>query len=151
MTFTPINEMGSKITEISKLFDSVLDHYTYDVMNTEAKIRSIMDSILKIGFHDVSLEVHTRNGRINTVITEKSRIFIIEYKLKKKLKKKKKKKEEEKGPSNEAVEQIKEKEYYAQYLRTNLPILLFGITLRVNDKSTNRYIDIHYDIINSNK
>ena len=98
-----------------------------------------MDSISKIGFHDVALEVHTKNGRIDTVITEKSCIFIIEYTLKKK----------KKGPSKEAVEQIKEKEYYAQYLRTNLPILLFGITLRTNDKSTNRYIDIHYDIINS--
>jgi hypothetical protein len=144
MTLTPINEMGSKIIEISKLFDSVLDHYTYDVISTETEFRNIMDSILKIGFHDVALEVHTKNGRIDTLITEKSRIFKIEYKLKKKKKK-------EKGPSKEAVEQIKEKEYYAQYLRTNLPILLFGITLRANDKSTNRYIDIHYDIINSNK
>jgi RecB family endonuclease NucS len=129
--------MGSKITEIIKSFDNVLNHYTYEGMTSEGEFRNIMDSILKIGFNDVALEIQTKNGRIDTVITENSRIFIIEYKYNAK--------------AFSALEQIKEKEYYAPYLKTNLPILLFGITLRTNDKSTSRYIDIHCDTINSNK
>jgi hypothetical protein len=134
MTVTPINEMGSKIEEITNLLDSVLDYFTYDAMNDEAKFRNIMDTMLKMGFHNVAQEIHTKNGRIDTVITEKSRVIIIEYKHYKK--------------SSGALKQIFEKEYYAHYLSKNLPILLFGISLKKNDESTTKYIEISYDIIN---
>ena len=137
MTVTPINEMDSKIEEIAKLLDSVLNYFTFDAMNNEATFRNIIDTMLKMGFHDVAQEIHTKNGRIDTVITGKSRVFIIEYK-------------HYKTPS-EALKQINEKEYYAHYLSKDLPILLFGISLKKNDKSTTKYIEISYDIINSNK
>ena len=117
-----------------------MSHFPYSSTKTEAEFRIILDLIFLVGFHNVAHEVEKKNGRIDTVITEKSRIFIIEYKLEKK-----------KGPSKKVLHQIIEKEYYAQYLSKNLPILLFGITLNTNDKSMNRYIDIHYDMINSNK
>ena len=94
-----------------------------------------MDSVFKIGFHNVDIENHTKNGRIDTVITEKSRIFIIEYKCREK-------------SSSKALKQIIDKEYYAKYLSKNLPILLFGITL-VKDKSTTTCINISYDIKNN--
>jgi RecB family endonuclease NucS len=135
MTVTPTNEMGSKIGEIKKLFDNVLNHYTYEGMTSEGEFRNIMDSILKIGFNDVALEIQTKNGRIDTVITENSRIFIIEYKYN--------------ATAFSALEQIKEKEYYAHYLSTNLPILLFGISLRKKNKSKTRYIEISYVVYES--
>jgi hypothetical protein len=138
MTLTPINEMGSKIEEIIKSFNNILNHFTYDIIKTEGAFRSILDTMFKLGFHNVAHEVQTKNGRIDTVIIEKSRIFIIEYKYKEN--------------ASEALNQIIEKEYYAQYLSKNLPILLLGISLTINE-SKNRCIDIHYDIknMNSNK
>lgn len=177
MTLTPIDEMDSKIKEISKLFDSLLDDFTYDALTDEQEFRNIIDCIFKIGFRDVAFEVHTKNGRSDTVIIEKSRTFIIEYEVHNENKIKKKGKKEpsikaplneaplneaplneaplneapNKAPSNKVIEQIKEKEYYAKYSKTNTPILLFGITLKTNKNSTNKYIDIQYDVINNNK
>jgi hypothetical protein len=139
MTLTPINEMDSKIKEIAMSFENVLNHYTHEgeAISSEGEFRSIIDSMLKINFHDVAHEVKTKNGSIDTVIIEKSRIFILQYKYKEK--------------ASTALKQIKEKEYYAEYLNTNLPILLFGISLREKVETNMRYIDIHYDIKNSSK
>jgi hypothetical protein len=137
MTGTPINEMDSKITEITKLLDDVLNFYVYEAMKDEGQFRNVMDSMFKFRFGDVAQEIQTKNGRIDTVITEKSRVFIIEYKYNQ--------------TSSSALQQIKKKEYYGQYLSKNLPILLFGISLRRNSKSKNRYIEISYDMINNNK
>ena len=137
MTVTPINEMDSKITEITKLLDDVLNFYVYEAMKDEGQFRNVMDSIFKFRFGDVAQEIQTKNGRIDTVITEKSRLFIIEYKYNQ--------------TSSSALKQIEKKEYYGQYLSKNLPILLFGISLRRNNKSNNRYIEISYDMINNNK
>jgi hypothetical protein len=133
MILTPISEMGSGIEEITKSFDSVLSHFTYDVMNSEAAFRNIIDCVFKIGFHDVVSELHTKNGRMDTIIIEKSRIFIIEYKYLEK--------------ASNALEQIRVKEYFAKYLSMNLPISLLGISLMIDEKSKNRYIEIRYDSI----
>jgi hypothetical protein len=133
MILTPIGEMGSGIEEITKSFDSVLNHFTYDVMNSEAAFRNIIDCVFKIGFHDVVSELHTKNGRMDTIIIEKSRIFIIEYKYLEK--------------ASNALEQIRVKEYFAKYLSMNLPISLLGISLMIDEKSKNRYIEIRYDSI----
>jgi hypothetical protein len=137
MTVTPINEMDSKITEITKLLDNVLNYFPYGAMENEGDFRNAMDTMFKFRFNDVAQEIQTKNGRIDTVITENSRIFIIEYKYN--------------ATAFSALEQIKEKECYAHYLSTNLPILLFGISLRKKNKSKTRYIEISYDIKNSNK
>jgi hypothetical protein len=114
-----------------------MNHYTYEVMTSEGEFRIIVDSMLKIGFNDLAHEIETKNGRIDTVITENSRIFFVEYKYNK--------------TSISALKQIKEKEYYAHYLSKNLPILLFGISLRKKDKSKTRYIEISYELKNSSK
>jgi hypothetical protein len=159
MTLTPINEMDSKIKEISKLFDSLLDHYKYDAMKDKPMFRNIIDCIFKIVFNDVALELHLKNGRSDTVIIVKSRTFIIEYKVDNENKEKNEPSNKapsneassKKAPSNKALEQIKEKEYYAKYSKTKTPVLLFGITLKTIKNSTNKYIDIQYDIINNNK
>ena len=135
MTLTPINEMGSKMAEIIKSFDNVLNHYTYEGMMSESAFRNIIDCMFKIGFHNVVQEAQTRNGRLDTLITEKSRIFIIEYKYDE--------------PASDALDQIIRKEYYAQYLHTNVPIVLLGISLTINE-SKNRCIEIACDIKNSN-
>ena len=159
MTLTPINEMDSKIKEISKLFDSLLDDFTYDALRFEQEFRNIIDCIFKIVFNDVALELHLKNGRSDTVIIVKSRTFIIEYKVDNENKEKNEPSNKapsneassKKAPSNKALEQIKEKEYYAKYLKTKTPVLLFGITLKTIKNSTNKNIDIQYDVMNNNK
>ena len=47
-----------------------------------------------------------------------------------------------------ALKQINEKEYYAQYLHTNVPIALLDINLSKRKESNNSYIDIACDIKN---
>jgi hypothetical protein len=150
MTLTPINEMDTKIKEISKLFDIILDHhYSYIATKDEGSFRNIFDFVFKIGFRDVAFEAQ-KNGQKDIAIIEKSRIFIIEYKMKNEnsIKKEEEKELSNEDPPNKAIEQIKKKEYYSKYSKMNIPILLFGITLKTNNESMKRYIDIQYNIIN---
>ena len=103
MTQTPINEVMSKTEqEMSKLLDNVLNKYTYLTITSEGEFRSIVDSVLKINFDEKQIhhEVLTKIGRIDTIITLRSRIFIIEYKYIK--------------DSSEALEQIHDREYYGR-------------------------------------
>ena len=117
--------------------DNVLNHFTYEAITNEKTFRNIMDTMFKMGFHNVAHEVQTKNGRIDTLITEKSRIFIIEYKCYE--------------TASIALKQINEKEYNAQYLHTNVPIVLLGINLGKRKENNNRYIDIACDIKNDDK
>ena len=119
------------------LFDNVLSHYTYEGVASEGEFRNIVDSMLKTGLHDVAREVQTKSGRVDTVITESSRVLTVEYKCS--------------ATSSSALKQVKEKEYYAHYLSTSLPVLLLGISLRKKDKSKTRYTEVSYDTINSSK
>ena len=134
MTLTPINEMDSKI----KSFDNVLNHFTYEGMMSEAAFRNIIDCMFKISFHNVA---HGKNGRLDTLITEKSRMFIIEYKCDE--------------PASNALNQIIRKEYYAQYLHTNVPIVLLGISLtideskNINVRPTIREVEVFFMNINN--
>jgi len=135
MTQTPINEMISKTEEMSKLLDNVLNKYTYLTITTEGEFRNIVDSMLKINFNDIEIhhEELTKIGRIDTIITLSSRIFIIEYKY-------------DKGPS-EAIEQIHDREYYGRYL-DGKPVILLGISCKKEDK---RKVYMSCEIINNEK
>jgi hypothetical protein len=78
MTQTPINEMMSKTEqEMSKLLDNVLNKCTYLTITSEGEFRNIVDSVLKINFDEKQIhhEIPTKIGRIDTMITLRSRIF----------------------------------------------------------------------------
>ena len=77
--------------------------------------------MLKINFSENQIhhETITKNGRIDTIITLMSRIFIIEYKY-------------IKQPS-EAPEQIHDREYYGRYLDAKVPVILLGISCEINN------------------
>ena len=137
MTQTPINEMMSKTEqEMSKLLDNVLNKYTYLTITSEGEFRNIVDSVLKINFDEKQIhhEVLTLIGRIDTIITLRSRIFIIEYKYIK--------------DSSEALEQIHDREYYGRYLDAKVPVILLGISCKKEDK---RKVNISCEIKNNEK
>ena len=136
MTQTPINEMISKTEEMSKLLDNVLNKYTYLTITTEGEFRNIVDSMLKINFNDIEIhhEELTKIGRIDTIITLSSRIFIIEYKY-------------DKGPS-EAIEQIHDREYYGRYLDGKESLILLDISCKKEDK---RKVYMSCEIMNNEK
>ena len=137
MTQTPINEMMSKTEqEMSKLLDNVLDKYNYLTIKSEGEFRSIVDSVLKINFDEKQIdhEVPTKIGRIDTMITLRSRIFIIEYKYIK--------------DSSEALKQIHDREYYGRYLDAKVPVILLGISCKKEDK---KKVNISCEIKNNEK
>ena len=137
MTQTPINEMMSKTEqEMSKLLDNVLNKYTYLTITSEGEFRNVVDSVLKINFDEKQIhhEVLTLIGRIDTIITLRSRIFIIEYKYIK--------------DSSEALEQIHDREYYGRYLDAKVPVILLGISCKKEDK---RKVNISCEIKNNEK
>jgi hypothetical protein len=136
MTKTPIHKMDSKIKKIQKYLDNILDYYVFKSLSSEVAFRNIIDTVLNIGFNDLSLESLTKNGQFDTLILGKSRIIMIEYKFNKK--------------ASAAIDQINRKEYFAKYMNRDLPILLFGISLMTDKKSKNRYIELSYDFKNSN-
>jgi len=137
MTQTPINEMMSKTEqEMSKLLDNVLNKYNYLTITSEGEFRSIVDSVLKINFDEKQIdhEVPTKIGRIDTMITLRSRIFIIEYKYIK--------------DSSEALKQIHDREYYGRYLDAKVPVILLGISCKKEDK---KKVNISCEIKNNEK
>jgi len=137
MTQTPINEMMSKTEqEMSKLLDNVLNKYNYLTITSEGEFRSIVDSVLKINFDEKQIdhEVPTKIGRIDTMITLRSRIFIIEYKYIK--------------DSSEALKQIHDREYYGRFLDAKVPVILLGISCKKEDK---KKVNISCEIKNNEK
>jgi hypothetical protein len=136
MTQSPINEMISKTVEMSELIDNLLNQYTYLTITSEGEFRNIVDSVLKINFNENQIhhEILTKNGRIDTIITLSSRIFIIEYKY-------------IKDPS-EAIKQIHDKDYYGRYLARKVPVILLGISCNKDDK---RKVYISCEIKNNEK
>jgi hypothetical protein len=137
MTLTPVDDMGSKVHEIAACLDDILNNFTYEAMSSEGEFRNIVDSILKINFDVVAHEILTKNGKIDTLITHESRVFIIEYKYMK--------------SSSVALQQINDREYYGRYVNANMPVLLFGISLMRNNKLKRKYVEISYDLKNSDK
>jgi hypothetical protein len=115
--------------EISTLFDKLLNDYTYKTILSEGEFRNVIDSILKIRFKKVNHEVVTKNGILDTIITEESRIFLIEYKYN--------------VNSSIALQQINDREYYWRYLDAKIPGRLLGLGLRVRQ---NPKLDIYYSV-----
>jgi hypothetical protein len=136
---TPVSEMESKIKEIENKFDEVVSFYDYSMLNSEGNFQMLMDTVFKERFDRVSSQVVTKDGRMDTVIFDDTRVFVIEFKFNK--------------SSKEAIDQIHRKEYYMkpEIIGSKLPVMLLGINLQKEEGTNNKRIDISYELFRGNK
>ena len=136
---TPVSEMESKIKEIEKKFDEVVNFYDYNMLGSEGNFQMMMDTIFKSRFNRVSSQVVTKDGRMDTVIFDDTRVFVIEFKFNK--------------SSKEAIDQIHRKEYYMKpdIIGSKLPVMLLGINLQKDKGTKNVRIDISYELFRGSK
>jgi hypothetical protein len=139
LTKTPVSEMESQIKEIEKKFDEVVSFYDYNMLNSEGNFQMLMDTIFKERFARVSSQVVTKDGRMDTVIFDDTRVFVIEFKFNK--------------SSKEAIDQIHRKEYYKKpdIIGSRLPVMLLGINLQKEEGTNNKRIDISYELFRGSK
>ena len=81
--------------------------------NMEENYQNIIYSIFRLLGAEIHNEVHINNGRIDTVIVNRDRIYIFEFKMDQ--------------PAIVALTQVKEKGYAIPYLSDGKPITLIGI------------------------
>ena len=88
---------------------------------SEKYYSSMIHLTFKILQLNVTSEVQTHTGRIDTVVEMKDSIFIFEYKFNK--------------TAQDALNQIKEKRYYAPYLDSGKQIVLIGISFNYIERA----------------
>ena len=111
-------------TAINALFASI----PYDIFlaNYEAYYQSILYITLQLLGMFVKCEVHTSNGRIDTVVHLPKQIYIIEFKVD--------------DTAESALAQIKEKGYATPYLSSGKTVTLVGVGMSKEDKAISSLI-----------
>jgi hypothetical protein len=107
--------------DLQEVLKQIIAEYPHANLNSESSFRNIIDTILKISFHDLLFEHHTIQGRSDTVIkiptgVNTMRILIIEYKYI--------------GSALKALRQIKDMEYYVALRGPG--VVLFGVGLSLS-------------------
>ena len=127
--FTPINkaqyptllghlEEGLIENDLDKIFNKVLIvFYAKIEYNIKLKHEKYYQTIFYVLFMMLGIriktEVHTNDGRMDAVIKTDTHIYIFEFKLDK--------------TTDEAIKQIKDKEYYNKYLLDERELVLVGV------------------------
>jgi hypothetical protein len=94
----------------------------YDLqVKREKYYQTIFYLILKLIRLKVEAEVRTNIGRLDTVVELSESIFIFEFKLA--------------GSAQEAIKQIKEKEYYQKYKLSGKDIYLVGVNFEMEKRA----------------
>ena len=107
-----------------KLFNKMLKLIPYDLYIREEKyFHGLFFLILKLVGFDINAEVHTHKGRLDILISTAENIYIFEFKYNK--------------SAAEAIQQIKDKQYYSAYENQGKQIYIFG----VNFDGATRLID----------
>ena len=97
-----------------KIFNKVLKLMPDDLyMREEKYFHGLFFLILKLVGFDISAEVHTHRGRLDILINAEQDIYIFEFKYNK--------------TAAEAIQQIKDKQYYSAYENQGKQIHLFGV------------------------
>ena len=98
----------------------------YDLqLDYEKYYQTIFYMIHKVlGFY-VSVEVHTNQGRIDSVIETPEAILLFEFKLN--------------ATAQTALQQIQDKQYFQKYQDKNKPIFLIGVGFQTQDRNLNDY------------
>lgn len=103
----------NNIDKMMSALNSFLSDIPYSIqIKNEKYYQSIFFSIFKLIGIEIKTEVHTSDGRIDALIENKNNIYIFEFKLDK--------------TSDEALEQILNKEYFQPYLHSGKKIMLIG-------------------------
>ena len=100
--------------QINVLFSKI--PYQIFEANQEKYYHAIIFLIFQILGYYVENEVSTSKGRIDSVVFSKENIYILEFKIN--------------DSAQNALKQIREKEYFKKYLDKNKPIFLVGIALK---------------------
>jgi hypothetical protein len=100
--------------DIQKILKSHIAAIPYaNRSNMEENYQNIIYSVFRLLGAEIHNEVHMNNGRIDTVIVNRSHIYIFEFKMDQ--------------PAKMAIDQIKENGYASPYLSDGKPITLIGI------------------------
>jgi len=100
--------------QINILFSKI--PYQLFEANQEKYYHAVIFLIFQLLGYHIENEVSTSKGRIDSVIFTKETIYILEFKIN--------------DSSENAIRQIREKEYFKKYLDRNKPIFLVGIALK---------------------
>jgi hypothetical protein len=120
----------NNIPDFINILKSILASVSYSIVHhSEGFHHSNVHLILKLLGFDIISEELTNNGRIDAVIRFSDKIYIIEFKF-----------DESQNKSNEALEQIKEKEYALKFLVENKKIYGIGVSFGIATKNINGYI-----------
>ena len=105
---------SGNIGEFFALFKSLIANLPHQLHKNEAMYHVLLHFFVMMVGIDIESEVSTNKGRIDMVISTKNRITIFEFKFE--------------GTPQQALEQIKQKEYFDRYKIKHKPITLVGAT-----------------------
>jgi len=106
--------------QINILFSKI--PYQLFEANQEKYYHAIIFMILHLLGYDIECEISTSKGRIDAVIITEKSVYILEFKIN--------------DSSENAIRQIREKEYFKKYLDRNKPVFLVGIALKDKEIET---------------
>lgn len=133
-TIIPYQELRSKlvsrnIDDFIKILKSILASVSYSITKSkEGYYHSNVHLILKLLGFEIISEEQTSDGRIDSVIRFSDTIYIIEFKF-----------NQTKDLSDEALKQIKDKNYAVKYLIENKDIYAIGVSFDENIRNINGY------------
>ncbi|KAK3582513.1 hypothetical protein CHS0354_024062 [Potamilus streckersoni] len=105
--------MGNNLDEVEEVIDEMFKDVPHDFY---VKQEVVLHCLLHIVFTYVGLqiqsEVHTQKGRLDAIVETKSHVYIFEFKINKTV--------------NEAIKQIRQKEYGLKYAKTKKQLIGIG-------------------------
>lgn len=117
------NDWSKFVANLNILFASIPNQIFKS--QSEFFYHAIIHSVLTLCGVDLQSELQTSTGRIDTVIKTEKFIYIVEFKM---------------GTAKEAIEQIKQKEYYKPWLNVKKEIFIVGIGFDKRKKNIGSYI-----------
>ena len=113
-----LNKQFENFFDLIKVIYSSLPYQIFE--KNEAYFHSIFHVILYLISSTTRSEESTNIGRIDSVIELGNTIYIFEFKL---------------DDPNEAIKQIKDKQYYQKFLQPDREIYLIGVAFELNEKN----------------
>lgn len=113
------------IDKFIKILKSALASVSYPIQKvSEGFIHSNIHLILKLLGFDITSEENTNIGRIDAVVRLPKTTYIFEFKL---------------GTAEEAIQQIKDKQYYQKYELENKEIMIVGVGFSAEKRNIEDY------------
>jgi hypothetical protein len=113
-----------KFFEVFNIYLASIPHFIHD--NAESYYHSLLYLFLKTLGFKVNAEVPTSRGRMDMLLKTPTDIYVFEFKINK--------------TAEEALNQIKEREYHAQFKLDKRPITLIGANFDTRSRTLTRWI-----------